>query len=45
MTDYRFDLWPVMEKWYREKYGRKGRLSFLYAKDVRESYMARPIQE
>ena len=36
MTEYRFDLWPVMEKWYREKYGRKGRLSFLYAKDVRE---------
>ena len=33
---YRFDLWPVLEKWSREKYGKKGRLGFLYARDVRE---------
>ena len=33
---YRFDLWPVIEKWCREKYSKKGRLGFLPAGDVRE---------
>jgi 5-methylcytosine-specific restriction endonuclease McrA len=33
---YHFDLWPVIEKWYREKYGMNGRLGFLHAKHVRE---------
>lgn len=33
---YRFDLWPIIEKWYREKHGSNGRLGFLYSKDVRE---------
>ena len=36
MTEYRFDLWPLIEKWYREKYGINGRLGVLHAKHVRE---------
>ena len=35
-TGYRFDLWPVIEKWYREKYVKNGRLGFLPAGAVRE---------
>lgn len=33
---YRFDLWPIIEKWYREKYGINGRLGFMHAEDIRE---------